>query len=132
MHEARHKPGVWLEGRATLKLSGSAKARHKRQVDESSSPARSYRRHRTHRRRARKQRRRSTPELARWSQQQQQQQQPLTAHLYVDSLSSEDDGIYLCRVDFRRARSRIQEFALRIVGEWPALVSAAIFCDLTR
>lgn len=111
VHEARHKPGVWLEGRASLKLSGPGKARSRRQVDEVKQATRSYRRHRMHRHRTRKQRRRSAPEPSKRS------QQPLTAHLYVDSLSSEDNGVYLCRVDFRRARSRIQEFGLRIVGK---------------
>lgn len=42
----------------------------------------------------------------------------LVAELKIDSLSSEDNGIYRCRVDFRRARSRIEERELRIVGEW--------------
>lgn len=44
------------------------------------------------------------------------QQQQLVAHLYVDSLSSEDNGLYSCRVDFRKARSRTQETLLRIIG----------------
>lgn len=46
------------------------------------------------------------------------QQRPLVAELRVDSLSSEDNGLYKCRVDFRRARSRIEESELRIVGEY--------------
>jgi len=46
------------------------------------------------------------------------QEPPLTAHLRIDSLSSEDNGLYLCRVDFRKARSKIQQFELKIIGKW--------------
>lgn len=41
----------------------------------------------------------------------------LVAHLQVDSLSSEDNGFYKCRVDFRRSRSRVNELELKIIGE---------------
>lgn len=41
----------------------------------------------------------------------------LIAQLHVEQLSSEDNGLYRCRVDFRRARSRIEEAELRIIGE---------------
>lgn len=45
-------------------------------------------------------------------------EQQLVAHLQIDSLSSEDNGLYSCRVDFRKARSRTQESILSIVGEY--------------
>lgn len=42
----------------------------------------------------------------------------LIASLQIDSLSSEDNGVYLCRVDFRKARSRTQESVLKIIGNF--------------
>lgn len=52
-----------------------------------------------------------------------QHDERLVAQLHIDSLSSEDNGLYRCRVDFRRARSRIEEVELRIIGEyWGALI----------
>lgn len=45
-------------------------------------------------------------------------QSRLTAHLHIDSLSSEDNGLYSCRVDFRKARSRTQETLLKIIGKF--------------
>lgn len=42
--------------------------------------------------------------------------QQLWAQLQIESLSSEDNGLYVCRVDFRRARSRVQELSLKIIG----------------
>lgn len=45
-------------------------------------------------------------------------EQQLIASLLIDSLSSEDNGVYLCRVDFRKARSRTQESILKIIGKY--------------
>lgn len=42
----------------------------------------------------------------------------LTAQLQIDSLSSEDNGIYSCQVDFRKARSRTQVIELKIISKW--------------
>jgi len=41
----------------------------------------------------------------------------LIARLQVEQLSSEDNGLYRCRVDFRRARSRIEELEVQVIGE---------------
>jgi hypothetical protein len=41
----------------------------------------------------------------------------LVAELLVDSLSSEDNGLYKCRVDFRRSRSRVEQLELKIIGK---------------
>lgn len=51
-------------------------------------------------------------------------EQQLIASLQIDSLSSEDNGVYLCRVDFRKARSRTQESILKIVGKYSMLCEA--------
>lgn len=60
----------------------------------------------------------------------QQPQSGLAAHLHIDSLSSEDNGLYSCRVDFRKARSRTQETLLKIIGECAS--SLKLFNCLTK
>lgn len=47
-----------------------------------------------------------------------EQVRAVRAILRIEDLSSEDNGLYRCRVDFRRARSRIKESELRIIGKY--------------
>lgn len=44
--------------------------------------------------------------------------QLLLAQLSIDALSSEDNGLYSCRVDFRKSRSRTQETLVKIIGKF--------------
>lgn len=105
IQEARHKPGPWLEGRSSVKIV--AQRRNRRQTSGFELDKHFHRKRRL---------RRNHDEI--W-----QQTAPaggahaqLTAHLLIDSLSSEDNGLYLCRVDFKKARSRTQESVLKIIG----------------
>lgn len=44
------------------------------------------------------------------------------ARLVFWSVASEDAGSYSCRVDFRRSRSRTQEWQLNVIGEFVCFV----------
>lgn len=143
VHEARHKPGPLLEGRSKLNLIWLNEGASPYSAPSSSSSAADRetelatsrsRRHTSEWRLSRKQplrSRRSQPEgenddnvpvssallaSANPLTQRGGKQQKLWAQLQIDSLSSEDNGVYVCRVDFRRARSRVQELALKIIG----------------
>lgn len=127
VRESRHKPGAWLEGRSRLRFAelsaggqpGDEQRRRRRRAEQAEGNAEE-----ASEMESASESRKLEPLLEGPAELQAQAlERPadgarqLAALLQIDSLSSEDNGLYKCRVDFRRARSRIEETELRIIGK---------------
>lgn len=103
LYEAKHKPGSWLDGRSRFLIttSSSVTTRHKRQQQQHSS-------HSSKTKRSSRENYNSNSNNNKFK--------SLIGTLRIESVSSEDNGIYSCRVEYKKARSRIQEYLVRIIG----------------
>lgn len=108
--QARHKPGPWLEGRSSLRLVAHGDAR--RRTTRHSGDAAAASLHRPLR----------YVSASDWPIVDGSDEGggggSLLARLHIDSVSSEDNGLYTCHVDYRGARSRLHDMALVIIGEF--------------
>lgn len=145
LQEARHKPGAWLEGRSSLRILSSAKLAETTRAQQRHKRHPLRLRQARNKRQLHRAGLLLDPDWLGSELQLEPGSMSLMAHknswlpekfrvpildsspassatvaiLKIESLTSEDNGSYSCRVDFRKARSQTQEWQLRVVSKYP-------------